>query len=140
MIWALLAWFLFGASGSGQNALMLNSEGADDLIISIESAVNDEGRRQSAVQTIEELKTDIAEFEQEFLDSGEQLNQLYANHEDTSEEISSIFVNLNSSWEAGQVKALDARFGLRKSMTEDEWQSVFGTEEASVKSEELSSN
>ena len=140
MIWALLAWFLFGASVGSQDALMLSSEGADDLISSIETAVNDEGRGRSAVQTVEELKTDIAEFEQVFLDSGEQLNLLYAKHEDTSEEMSSILADLNSNWEVGQAKALDARFDLRDSLTEDEWQAVFGTEDASVQSEGLSSD
>jgi len=39
-----------------------------------------------------------------------------------------ILEDLNSSWESSQQSALDLRFKLKESMTEDEWAALFSTE------------
>ena len=114
-----------------QNALMLNPESADNLISSIEAAVPDEARQQTAVAHVNEWKSEIAAFERLFSDSGKQLNHLAENHEDTADEIKTVHSDLNDTWEAGQARALDERFELRKSMTEKEWQKVFGPDSGS---------
>lgn len=125
MIWALLAWFLLGGSND-HSALMLNANGAQELIVSIESVVTDDLRRSEAVMAVEGLEAEIAEFEQLFSDSGRQLDRLYSDHDDTSNEIREVFSELNATWEAGQTHALDARFVMREVMTEQEWRSIFG--------------
>ena len=125
MIWALLAWFLLGGS-NGQSALMLDANGAQELIVSIETVVTDDPRRSEAVMAVEGLEAEIAEFERLFSDSRRQLDRLYADHEDTSNEIREVFSELNATWEAGQARALDVRFRLREVMTEEEWISLFG--------------
>lgn len=125
MIWALLAWFFLGGS-NGQSALMLNASGMEELIASIESGVSDDLRKSDALMVVEDLEPDIAEFEQLFSDSGRQLDRLYADHDDASDEIREVFSELNSTWEAGQARALDSRFRLRELMTEEEWASLFG--------------
>ena len=127
MIWAMLAWLLFGSS-AGQSDLMLNAEGADQLITSIETAVPDETRQQSAVEHVKELKSEMTNFERLFSSTGKQLNSLVAKHEDTTDELNTVFSELNDAWEAGQARALDKRFEMRKSMTAEEWQMVFGTD------------
>ncbi len=125
MIWALLAWFLLGGSND-HSALMLSADGAQELIVSIESVVTDDLRRSEAVMAVEGLEAEIAEFEQLFSDSGRQLDRLYSDHDDTSYEIREVFSELNATWEAGQTHALDARFVMREVMTEQEWRSIFG--------------
>lgn len=130
MIWAMLAWLLLGSS-AGQNSLMLNAEGADKLISSIKAAVPDESRQKNAVEHVKELKSEMAAFERLFSDTGKQLNCLAENHEDTTDEFNTVLSGLNDTWEAGQSRALDERFELRKSMTEKEWQKVFGPDSGS---------
>ena len=125
MVWALLAWFLLGGS-NGHSALMLNASGAQELIVSIESVVTDDLRRSEALLVVEDLESEIGGFEQVFSDSGRQLDRLYAIHDDASDEIREVFSELNSTWEAGQARALDARFRLRELMTEEEWALLFG--------------
>ena len=126
MIWALLAWFLLGGSSNDHSALMLNASGAQELIVSIESVVTDDLRRSDAMKVVEGLQAEIVEFEQLFSDSGRQLDRLYSDHGDTSNEIREVFSELNATWEAGQTHALDARFVMREVMTEQEWRSIFG--------------
>ena len=130
MIWALLAWLLFDTS-TGMNALMLNAEGADRLISSIEVVVTDEVRQQNAIEHVNELKSEMAVFERVFSETGKQLNRLVADHEDTTSELNTLFSDLNDTWEAGQARVLDERFELRKIMTAAEWQIVFGTDHGS---------
>ena len=124
MIWALLAWFLLGGSND-HSALMLSANGAQELIVSIDSVVTDDLRRSEAVMVVEGLEAEIAEFERLFSDSGRQLDRLYADHNDTSNETQEVLSELNAAWEAGQTHALDARFKLREVMTEEEWVSLF---------------
>ena len=124
MIWALLALFLLGGSNF-HSALMLNASGAEELVASIENAVSDDLRRSKAVLAVEGLRAEIVEFEQLFSESRRQLDRLYADHDDTSDEIQNVLSGLNTTWEEGQAHALDARFEMREVITEEEWRSLF---------------
>ena len=130
MIWAILGWLLFGGSGGvyGASALMLTEEGNEELIGAISAIVSQDDRRQSAIQPLTELQADIRNFEKLFKNSGEKLNKLYQSHDSMSHEASAILDELNKSWEEGQARALDARFKLRDSLTEQEWDSLFGAD------------
>ena len=134
MIWAMLGWLLFGGSGGayGQSALMLTEDGNKELIASISEIVIEDERRQKAVQPLEDLQVEIRSFETLFNDSGQQLNELYLSHESMSEDANVILDALNSAWEVGQAQALDARFELRDSLTEQEWESLFGADPSGV--------
>jgi hypothetical protein len=127
MIWALLAWYFFGGGGAGSGAI-LTSSGVDDISDQVAIVVEDETRRQSAKQTLKGLKKELKTFEKSFTKSGRKLNKLYKDHADNREEALAILAELNSEWKAGQENALDARFALRDTMTEDEWAAVFGDE------------
>ena len=130
MIWAILGWLLFSGSGSvyGASALMLTEDGNEELIGAISAIVSQDDRRQSAIQPLTELQADIRSFEKLFKNSGEKLNKLYQSHDSMSHEASAILDELNKSWEEGQARALDARFKLRDSLTEQEWDSLFGAD------------
>jgi hypothetical protein len=127
MIWALLAWYFFGGGGAVSGTI-LTSSGVDDISEQVAIVVEDETRRQSAQQTIKGLKKELKAFEKSFAKSGRKLSKLYEDHADNREEALAILAELNSEWKAGQESALDTRFALRDTMTEDEWAAVFGNE------------
>jgi len=127
VIWALLAWYFFGGGGVGSGAI-LTSSGIDDISEQVAIVVQDETRVRSAAQTLKGLRKEIKAFEKSFAKSGRKLNKLYEDHADNREEALAILAELNSEWKVGQESALDARFALRDTMTEDEWTAVFGNE------------
>lgn len=127
MIWALLAWYFFGGGGAVSGAI-LTSSGVDNISEQVAIVVEDDTRRQSAQQTIKGLKKELKAFEKSFAKSGRKLSKLYEDHADNREEALAILAELNSEWKAGQESALDTRFALRDTMTEDEWAAVFGNE------------
>ena len=125
MIWALLAWYFFGgASGIGANLLTLQV--LSDLSDKVEVTVVDTDRRDHALETLGVLKKDVRRFKMKFVRSGRQLNKLYKDHSAHPDDALVILDSLNSDWEARQSQALDSWFELRRTLTEDEWNQLFG--------------
>lgn len=126
MIMALLAmYFLGGGVGSGS---MLTSAVVKQLSEQTESVVADPARIETAQQTLKELGTEVKAFEKGFRRSGRQLTKSYKDFAADAEQALAIVDELNSAWESAQQRAIDLRFELRDSLTEEEWAALFATE------------
>lgn len=124
MVLFLLTWYFLGG-GTG-SAMVLTSSGVDGLAERTAVIVEDETRRKAAVRTLKGLEKDVRAFEKAYTASGKQLNKLYRDHDGGREEALFLLDALNAQWAEGQKRALDARFALRKQLTEEEWSALFG--------------
>jgi hypothetical protein len=130
MIMALLMlYFLGGGVGSGA---MLTSAGVDQLQDQVVAVVKDDARSKRATTILKSLKKEVRAFEKAFAKSGRQLNKLFKDPGDNREQALLILNDLNANWEARQLRALDARFGLRDELTEQEWKALFAMDQAST--------
>lgn len=126
MIWALLAMFFLG--GGGVSGSMLTTAGVKQLIEQAELVVADPARVEAAQQTLKDLRIEVKAFEKKFAESGKQLTNSYKDHAADADEALAVLEDLNSGWESSQQRAVELRFELRKSLTEEEWATLFASE------------
>jgi len=125
MIWALLgAYFLAGGVG-GVNGSMLTPASVKQLSARTAEVIGDSVRAEAAQQTLTKLQKEVKAFQKTFSNSGKQLNKSYKDHADGGEQAQLILDELNSGWDVSQQRAIDLRFELRDSMTEEEWATLF---------------
>ena len=86
----------------------------------------DSERSESAQLILKELRKEAKSFEKVFARSGRQLTKSYKDHAADLADVTEVLSDLNLSWEASQQRALDLRFALRESMTEEEWTALLG--------------
>jgi len=126
MIWVLLSmYFLSGGADSGS---MLTSAGVKQLSSRTELVIEDQGRAEAAQQTLAKLRKEVKAFEKVFSESGKQLSISYKEHAADADQALAVLEDLNSAWKYSQQRALDLRFELKESMTEEEWSALFVTE------------
>ncbi len=125
MIWALLAAYFLGGGVGGVSGSMLTSASVKQLSERTEEVIADPARAEAAQQTLAELRQEVKAFQKTFSKSGRQLNQSYKDHEADFNQALAVLDELNSGWDASQQRAIDLRFELRDSMTEDEWVALF---------------
>ncbi len=125
MLWVLLAMYLLnGGAGSGG---MLTSAGAKQLSARAEVVIEDPSRAETAQETLAKLRKEAKAFEKVFSKSGKQLVKSYKDHaSDIGQELE-ILEGLNAGWKFSQQRALDLRFELKETMTEEEWSALFST-------------
>lgn len=126
MLIALLAAYLLGGGGAGGG--ILTPAAVKQIGDQIEVAVLEPARAGAAAQTLAELKDAIKGFDKRFAKSGKELSKLYKDHSADAEQMLAVLEPLNAGWEASQQRAIELRFELRESMTEEEWAAVFGGE------------
>jgi uncharacterized protein YicC (UPF0701 family) len=125
MIWALLAaYFLSGGIG-GVSGSMLTSSSVTHLSERIEEVITDPARAETAQQILAELRQETQAFQKMFSKSGKQLNKFYKDHAADINQTLAVLEELNSGWDAAQQRAIDLRFELRDSMTEEEWDEYY---------------
>lgn len=127
MIWALLAMFFLGGGG-GISGSMLTTAGVKQLIEQTELVVADPARVEAAQQTLKDLRIEVKAFEKKFAKSGKQLTKSYKDHAADADEVLAILEDLNSGWESSQQRAVELRFELKESLTEEEWAALFANE------------
>jgi hypothetical protein len=125
MIWALLAAYFLGGGLGGISGSMLTTGAIDVLSEHAETVIDSPPRAAAAQQLLKELRKEVRAFERSFAKSGRKLNKVYTDYSSTQEDALTILNDLNSDWEAGQLKAIDLRFELRDQMTEEEWGELF---------------
>jgi len=125
MIWALLAAFFLGGGIGGVSAGMLTPASVKQLSVRTEEVIVDSARTKAAQQTLNEVRKEVKAFQKTFSKSGRQLNRSYKDHADGGDQALVIIAELNSGWEISQQRALDLRFELRSSVTEEEWAELF---------------
>lgn len=126
MLVALLMAYLLG--GGGTSGAILTTTSVKQIDKQIEAAVSDPARAEAAAATVADLKTEIKRFEKKFAKSGKQLTKLYKDHDADGNQMSAVLDELNAGWETSQKRAIDLRFDLKESLTEEEWAAVFGEE------------
>lgn len=128
MIWALLAAYFLGGGVGGVGGSMLTSASVKQLSERTEEVITEPARVEVAKQTLAELDKEVKAFHKTFGRSGKQLNKSYKDHADRGNQALVILDELNSSWEVSQQRAIDLRFELRDSMTEEEWAELFAAD------------
>jgi hypothetical protein len=128
MIWALLAGYLLMGGGSGISGGLLTSAGLKQTSARIEVVIEDPSREAAAQETLAKLGKEIKAFEKIFTKSGKELLSSYKDHASRGEQERVVQEELNSSWKVTQQRALDFRFEIKESMTEEEWTELFSTE------------
>ena len=128
MIWALLAAYFLGGGLGGVSGSLLTTAVVKQLSEQTETIIDNPTRAATAQQTLRELRKEIRAFETVFAKSGRQLTKSYKNHEADQEQALTILSDLNSDWEAMQLRAIELRFELRDQMTEGEWDELFAPE------------
>ncbi len=125
MIWALLAAYYLGGGIGGISGSALTVASVEQLSERAEMIIMDFERSEAAQKTLGELKKEAKSFQKLFGRTGKQLTKSYNDHEADRDEAVEILTELNTGWEAAQQRALDLRFELKESMTEDEWSELF---------------
>jgi hypothetical protein len=127
MIWAFLAWYFLGGAGAG--VTMLTPTYVDQLSDQVTLVVEDAARSAAAQQTLKGLRKEVKAFDKVVTKSGKPLTKSYNDHAANPDDTLEIFDTLNADWSAAQQRALDYRFELRESLTEDEWAKLFASPE-----------
>lgn len=122
MIWALLAFYFFGGGGAG--ASVLTQEAVKEMGERVESVVEDPLRAEAAQQSLDELRAEIKAFNKTFSRSGKDLEKIYKDHEASAEQMLTILNDLNVEWDAAQTRAIELRFALKETLTQEEWSQV----------------
>ena len=125
MIWALLAAYFLGGGVGGASGSMLTTESVKQLSQQAEEIIAEPARAEAAQQTLAELRREVKAFEKMFSKSGKQLNKSYKDHTADDELALAILEELNLGWHASQQRAIELRFELRDSVTEEEWAELF---------------
>lgn len=124
MLIALLMAFLLG--GGGGAGAILTAGNVKQISKQVEVAVTDSVRSEAAAQTLAELKVEIKSFEKSFAKSGQELTKLFKDHTSEGAEMMAVLEGLNDNWEAAQRRAIELRFELKGSLSQEEWAAVFG--------------
>ena len=128
MLVALLAAYLLGG-GAGVSGGILTPAAVKQIGKQVEATVSDPARAESAAQTLAELKTEMKGFEKTFAKSGKELTKLYKDHAADAGQMLAVLEEFSTGWEASQKRAIDLRFELKESLTEEQWATVFGGEQ-----------
>jgi hypothetical protein len=104
---------------------MLTSASVKQLSKETEVVVVEPARAKAAQQTLKALRKEVKAFEKQFSKSGRQLTKSYKDHAADPDQALAVLADLNSGWEVSQQRALDLRFELRDSLTEEEWAALF---------------
>jgi hypothetical protein len=125
MIMALLAAYFLAGGVGGVSGSMLTPAAVKQLSEQAETVVADPARAEAARQAFVELRKEVKSFEKKFAKSGKQLTKSYKDHAADVDQALALLEDLNSGWEASQRRAIDLRFELRDSLTEEEWTALF---------------
>ena len=126
MLVALLVAFLLGGGGAGGG--ILTEQAVKQIGKRVDVAVADVDRAEAAKRTLADLKLEVKQFEKRYAKSGKALTELYKDHGASADRMIEVLDDLNAGWEASQQRAIELRFALKESMTEDEWADVFGSD------------
>lgn len=126
MLIAMLTVFLLG--GGLMGGTILNPSEVEAISERVEMTIDDPGRAQAAVEILDELKTEIKDFDRIFVDSGEVVSDIYRDHSAGRHQLLKKLEALNLEWYASQNRNIKLRKRLKATITADEWAAVFGAE------------
>ena len=123
MLTAMLTVFLLG--GGLMGGALLTPADVELIQNRVELAVEEPARNAEALQIVGELRSEVESFNQVFLESGEQLREIYLDHEAGSRQLLTTLEELNLAWYASQSRGVVMRDRLRETVTAEEWTRVF---------------
>jgi len=126
MLNAMLTVFLLG--GGLMGGTMLNPSEVEAITERVEMTIGDAGRVQAAAEILDQLKTEIKDFDRIFVDSGEALSDIYRDHSAGRQQMLKTLEALNLEWYASQNRNLKLRKRLMGSITADEWARIFAAD------------
>ncbi|MCP4286027.1 MAG: hypothetical protein GY792_16490 [Gammaproteobacteria bacterium] len=124
MLIAMLTVFLLG--GGLMGGTILNPFEVETITERVEMTIDDPGRAQAAAEILDELKTEIQDFDRIFVDSGEAVSDIYRDHSAGRHQLLKTLEALNLEWYASQNRNLKLRKRLKESITAAEWAAIFG--------------
>ena len=125
MIWVLLIAFFLGGGVGSVSGSILTPAAVKHLSERTQAVITDPIRAETARQTLVELRKEVKAFEKIFLKSGNQLTRSYKDHAVDLDQALTLLGDLNTDWQASQHRAVDLRFKLRDTLTEEEWILLF---------------
>lgn len=128
MLIALFTAMFLLLGGTTGHAGALTTASVKQMTEQVELVVTDPMRAEAASDTLDELGDEIKAFEKTFSKTNKELVDLYEDHEANAEQVLTVLDELNSDWEATQLRAVDLRFRLKDSLTKEEWTEAFGGE------------
>lgn len=126
MLIAMLTLFLLGGGLLGGS--MITPNDVDLIGERVELVVEDPTREAAAKQVLDELETEVEDFNKLFIGSGESLRDLYLEHAAGSHKTLRALETLNVEWYASQNRTVRLRARLKESITAEEWAQIFDAE------------
>lgn len=121
MLVALLT-LLFLGGGSDNVVLAYIGESQE----AVEEAVPDEARRRAAIRILKDMKTHTKHHTKSMNKIVKSLEASLADRDARESDIDQFWANYFAKSRASDQAMLDLRFSLRKQLTRDEWNEVFG--------------
>lgn len=127
MLIALLGFLLFGGGG-GIGGGVLSEAAIEHIGQQVVISVEDVTRRDSALATLDDLDKAIKQYDDSHAKALESIRELYENHESNGSQMQEVVDTFVIDWQISQNLAIEYRYTLKNSLTEDEWQKVFDVE------------
>ena len=122
----ILSAFLLGAGLLGGSLITPNH--ADLIGDRVELVIEDQSRGVEAERVLDELRTEVDDFNEVFLDSGDSLRGLYLDHAAGSLQLQRALEALNLEWYASQNRSVKLRARLKEFISAEEWARIFAVE------------
>lgn len=120
----MLVSFLLGSGLLGGS--LVTPADVDLIDERVELLVEKPGSVAKAQLVLDELKAEVEEFDQIFIDSADSLRDMYLDHETAAWQMQRSLESINLEWYESQQRGLKLRDRLRELITADEWAAVFG--------------
>ena len=120
---AILTSLLLGAGLLGGS--MTTPNGVDLIGDRVELVVEDSARVARAEKIIDELRIEVEDFNEIFIDSGDSLSDLYRDHAAGSLQMQQTLETLNLEWYASQNRSVKLRARLKEFVSAEEWARIF---------------
>lgn len=123
MLSSMLTVFLLG--GGLMGGTILNPAEVDMLTERVELSVGDPARVRTASALLDELLAEVTNYDKVFVQSGEEISELYRDHNADSRQMLKTLEALNVEWYVSQYRSIKLRDKLKEEITADEWARVF---------------
>jgi hypothetical protein len=125
MLDTMLSVFLLG--GGLMGGMTLNPDDVKAVKQRVEVSIDDNTRLAAAAKVLDQLETEVKDFNRVFTDSGERLGDIYRNHATASRQLLHTLEALNLEWYVSQFRSIKLRNQLKEAITAEEWPMVFTT-------------
>ena len=123
MLIAMLTVFLLGGGLLGGS--MITPQDVELIGERVELVIEDPARVAEAEQLLDELRTEVEDYNDIFIESGDSLHDLYLDHAAGSQQTLRTLEALNLEWYASQNRSVKLRDRLKEHISAEEWARIF---------------